>query len=248
MSSSPKARFSTGVSAIKDGPKFQWERPVPDNSFWSTFRYPSARNFLDCFTDEEVDAMQLQETHGDLSNAAKSAILIEFLENKIATSEVDGVPLYRTDNKKWMRIKMAIGTLYGETGQLAEQIAACDELIEKQEDKSNLSHQHALAWLLNQRGEKGDYVRAEGIERPCTAYMDEHVGSDSPQSMSSRRIVAKAVWMQGRFGEAEMLLGELFGLIREMGGGKFAVYEESERKMTEEMAEEMKRLKPGSST
>jgi predicted ATPase len=170
--------------------------------------------------------------------------LISFLQDKITTSGTATEPLYNTDNKAWVKIPMAIGTIYGEIGQLAKQIEICEGLIEKQEDKTNMSHQHALAWLLNQRGDAGDFAKVEEIKRPCTKYMDERVGKGSPQSMSSRRIMAKAVWMQGRIGEAKTLIDELFELIRETRKGKFAVYEESERMMTEEMMEELLKLKP----
>ena len=75
-------------------------------------------------------------------------------------------------------------------------------------------------------------------------FLIERAGNDSPQAMSSRRIIAKAVWMQGRQAEAEKLIAETFALIEASGTGKFAVYQESERKMTEEMVEELKQQMP----
>lgn len=46
---------------------------------------------------------------------------------------------------------MTLGTVYGELGQTNEQIRIAELLIEKQEDRTNLSHVHALDSLLQAR-------------------------------------------------------------------------------------------------
>lgn len=237
MANTGVARFSMGKLDIKDAPNFHWEYPVPVNDFWDTLKYPSARNFLTCFSTEEVEQMNLEQ-YGSLSNDKKAEILIKILRERIASKESRERPLYIIDNALWQKLMMAIGTIYGESDQLDKQIEVAEELVEKRVDKSNVSHLHALGALLAKRGE---YRRAEEIERQCTEYMDAKAGKDSPQSMSSRRIIAKAVWMQGRQSEAEKLIAEIFDLIEASGSGKFAVYQESERKMTEEMVDELKR-------
>jgi tetratricopeptide (TPR) repeat protein len=195
---------------------------------------------LTCFSKEEVEKMHLEQ-YGFLSNEKKAEMLIKILREKILELETPDQPLWVTNNAAWRKIMMGIGTVYGESGQIDEQIQVAEELIDKQEDKLNLSHQHALAALLVQRG---DYERAEVLEKPCTEYMDNNTGKDSPQSMSSRRVLAKAIWMQGRQDEAEKLIKELFDLIEMSGSGKYAVYQEGENEMAEEMLEELKKKKP----
>ena len=87
------------------------------------------------------------------------------------------------------------------------------------EDRTNLSHVHALDSLLSKRGEPGDFERAERLERPYMEWMDKQLGRDAPQVLSSKRIVAKCIWILGRPAEAEELIGEIFELVEGRGRG-----------------------------
>ena len=98
----------------------------------------------------------------------------------------------------------------------------------------NLVAMHMLgAMLVN----TGKYQEAERVEKEVLAYVESRpfLGRDSPQSISARRIVSRAVWGQGvsRRAEAEALVRETMEIVEGMGGGKFAVYQEEERKLLE---------------
>jgi len=183
--------------------------------------------------------MQLQERYASVEHEKKAEILIKILQDKITSDETDGRPLYETDHSAWDKRMMAIGSIYVDLGQISEQIKIAETLIEHRADKSNLSRQHALAAMLNSRGASGDYARAEELELQCVPYL-EKLGKDSPQAISSRRIIATAVWMQGRQAEAKKLIAEIYDLIETMGKGKYAVYKDVEKRMTNEMVEDLK--------
>jgi hypothetical protein len=239
MAAPTTARFSTGVCEVDKAPKFKWEFPVPDTPFWSSLRYPSARNFLECFSNDEVEGMKLEQ-HNSLNNQQKAELLIQLLERKISDNSSPSKPLWVTDNRQWMKIKMAIGTLYGEKPDLDSQIRVAEELQEKRADKSNLSHQHSLAAMLLLKDDC-DYKEVEELETPCLPQMIETAGNDSPQAMSSRRILAKAIWMQGRHEEAEKIFQEIFSLLESSATGKYAVYRASETNMTKQLVDELKK-------
>jgi hypothetical protein len=166
--------------------------------------------------------MQLNERYKTESTEEKAQVLIRMLQNHIVSNETNNEPLYETDNAAWRKHMMAIGTIYVETGQLNEQIKAAEALIKYGTEDS--SHKHALAGLLTKRGDPGDFKRAEGLELPFKDTVDNQLGKDSPQSLSSRRIIAKAIWMQNRQSEAKTLIAEIYGLIDDMAKGKFSSY------------------------
>ena len=138
-------RYSTGIQESKDAPGFAWEHPVPVNEFWNSFNYTTAANFLTCFSQEEVDTMNL-EKHAALSNTEKATILVTILKDKIMSRETPESPLWKTDNKTWQAYMRAISTTYQELGLVDERIEIEEQLIQKQVDKSNPSYAHTLAW------------------------------------------------------------------------------------------------------
>jgi hypothetical protein len=177
------------------------------------------------------------DQYSSLSNERNAEILVQLLEKRISDSSSSSEPLWITNNPQWQKLMMAIGTLYSEAKQLDSQIRVVEQLLEKRANKSNLSHQHALAALLLQ---KGDYERAEELEWPCLPQMIQSVGNDSPQAMSSRRILAKAIWMQGRQKEADEIIQQTFSLLEASTTGKYAIYQAGETEMTKQMIEELK--------
>lgn len=228
------ARFSTGTIQVKDAPKFTWEYPVPNDDFWNDFRFTSGRNFLTCFSAEEIQQMDLKQ-YGSLGKEKKAHILIKILEDNIANTTNDKA-LWESDHKRWEKLCLALATIQGGLGNLSEQITIVESLLERRVDKSNLSHAHNLAGLMI---DAGNYRKSEELAGSVTPWLDGKLGKDSPQSLSSRRTMIKAVWKQGRKQEAEGLISEVLGLIEESGNGQYGVYQEEERRMTLEMLEDL---------
>ena len=63
------------------------------------------------------------------------------------------------------------------------------------------------------------------------------------QAINARRIIAKALWLQGpsRRVEAEALVAEIHKIVDEMGGTKFGVYQEEERSLNKDMMAELEK-------
>lgn len=162
--------------------------------------------------------------------------LIDILKGSLDNVEKKG------DYTAWEKRMVALGTTYIETAQVDEQIKVAEKLVERAVTRGParaIPHQHALAALLTTHSEPGDFTRAEELERPFTESIEMRLGKDSPQALSSRRIMAKAVWWQGRESEARKLIDETYHRIQQMDKGKYAAYKESEKKMTDEMVEQL---------
>ena len=107
----------------------------------------------------------------------------------------------------------------------------------------NVEHCWAVARLLTERGSPGDYEEAEKLGKKVVTTIDAKLGKDSPQSLSGRRTIVKAIWMQGRIAEAERLIAEIFQVIDGLSAGKYAVYQEEEQGLMHELVKELKVLK-----
>lgn len=116
-------------------------------------------------------------------------------------------------------------------------------LVDKRQDKSNLSAMHMLADHLMTMGK---YEEAQEMERQVLVWMETNprLGRDSPQAINARRILAKLVRMLGRRGKSEALLAEVLDTVEQMGDGKFAVYQDEERELNEKFKEEFGLLYP----
>ncbi|KAF2268685.1 hypothetical protein CC78DRAFT_540537 [Lojkania enalia] len=180
MTEPTQARFSTGVQSTIDAPNFSWEHPVPDNDFWRSFRYPSARNFLQCLSPKEADALQLNEKYSSLPLEEKQSVLVKTLEDRIKREEIDRKPFRETNHAAWRKTMLAISSMYYDAGKLDETMKIAEMLIEHRVDKSNPSFHHSLATMPVDRGESDDFVRAEEMELACTVWLDEILGKDSP--------------------------------------------------------------------
>ncbi|KAK4044835.1 hypothetical protein C8A01DRAFT_31021 [Parachaetomium inaequale] len=95
-------------------------------------------------------------------------------------------------------------------------------VIERRQDRSNLSHSHSLAGVLL---ETGRYEEAEREETAVRDWLDGRLGRESPQALGARRVVAEAVWRQGRREEGERLMREVEGIVEGTGeDSPYAVY------------------------
>ncbi len=108
------------------------------------------------------------------------------------------------------------------------------------EHSTDIRPRHILAEHLLKIGK---YEEAEEMERPACAWMDaqSRLGKESPQAINARRFIARALWGQGkpRRAEAEALLAEIDEIVDGMGGGRFAVYQEEERRLNRQMRDDL---------
>ncbi|RYP59118.1 hypothetical protein DL770_010281 [Monosporascus sp. CRB-9-2] len=246
MAESSDVRNSQGRKDMEDSRKFPWEYPVPDNQFWHDISFCAGRNFLQSFSPEEIDQLPI-DPESTLEKRAKIELLAKLLRELLKKREAEAAPrtYYDEDFVGWDRLWLAIYTMQDELGD-PDAERTLRMLYDRRKDKTNLSHQHTLAGLLLNRGK---YAESEEMEKEVKTWLDDRLGMDSPQALSARRIIIQALWKQGlsRRSEADGAISDLMRIIDGMAGGRFAVYQEQERKLTNEMVhalkEESKRLK-----
>lgn len=243
MATAPGVRYSTAnVGKYESAQSFAWEAPVPVNRFWDSISYCVSRNFLRNFSEQELEQLPI-DPDSAVSNKEKLKHLLQLLQEKLAKEEATAAPqaLQKIDYTRWNRLWQGIYTMQSELG-----LPAADQtirmIVDKEPDKSNMLPLHMLAdHLIKIR----KYAEAEETERPVCAWMDAHerLGRDSPQAINARRIITRALWMQGpsRRAEAEALVAEIRVIVDGMGNGKFGVYKDEERVLTDMMMAELER-------
>lgn len=239
MASTTGYRYSQNSKDIGEAKNFSWEYPVPTNEFWNPLDFVVGRNFLQCFSADEIARLPLDST---LNKDGKLELLLQLLQERLSSRDAAAAPrtLYDVNYEAWDKLLLGICTMQGQLGQSAEAEKTIRTLVDRRKDKTNLSHLHSLSGLL---AEQGRYAEAEETEMPVKLWLDERLGKDSPQALGSRRIIAKVMWKQGpsRQGEARELLAEVMELIGGMGGGQFAVYQAEQRETTEKMIADLER-------
>ena len=233
-------RYSQNDKDIGDAKNFSWEHPIPINDFWNALDFQVGRNFLQCFSPDEIELLQLDESSASsLSKEGKLQLLLKLLEDKLSAGDSAAAPrtLYDVDYGSWDKLMLGVHTMQLYLERDAEAEKSLRELIDRRKDKTNLSYLHSLSVMLEKRGE---YAEAERTERQVRVWLDGKVGKDAPQALGSRRIIARAMWKRGgeeRRREARELIEEVRKLTEGSGGGRYAVYQEEQREITERMVQ-----------
>jgi len=237
MSTKGKVKYSTGASDIGDAKNFAWEYGVPDNDFWNDLDWKVGKAFFTCFSDAEIDSINPQ-LKGSLSRIEKIKLLRRILQDTLASEDLAVAPrsLLEVDLKRWKVLMAGICDTYRIEGNAIKERKVLEEIIAKSKPTSILNHNHYLSSLME---ETGQYEEAVETETPVLALLDEKMGVDSPQSMGGRRIIAKALWKMGKRGEAEEMITQVWKNIELSAKGKFAVYQEEEKRITEELLSEL---------
>lgn len=242
----PKFRYSNDAIMTSEAAKaFTWEEPVPVNNFWDSFVYCTARSFLWNFTDDEYAKLPINPDSSE-DQRTKTLLCIELLKEKLEKEEAAASPpgfLHDTDYERWYRIWQGIYTMQDRI-ELPDAEGTVRMLVATRPEENlenNVVPPHMLADCLVKVGK---YEEAEQVELPVLAWMDArpHLGKESPQAINARRIIARALWYQGpsRRGEAEALVAEIHAITEGMGEGKFGDYQEEEKKLNQDMLDEIK--------
>jgi hypothetical protein len=175
---------------------FSWEYPVPNNEFLGPLNFVVGRNFLKCFAESEILAME-SRLDGSLSNDEKHELLLKLLREKLEAEDKAAAPqtLCDVNHKAWDDIQLGIVTMQGQLSHLSDQEATVRLLISARTDPTNLSHFYNLSSILLQQKK---YAEAEETALPVKDWLDGKLGKESPQALGSRTTIAQAVWKQGR--------------------------------------------------
>lgn len=175
-----------------------------------------------------------------LSQTSKLHLLADLLKKDLASQEAKAAPqhVWQTDLVTWKRLMTARFSIAHELNDQDEEESIAMELIERNDDKSDKLALHLLAGLREQQGR---YAEAEGMLKEVLPWMVGHelLGEDSPQALSVRRRLIKCAWKQGKKEEVREMTEKTSVLVEEMGGGKFACYQEDERKYLAEMVSQV---------
>jgi tetratricopeptide (TPR) repeat protein len=89
---------------------FSWEYPLPDNEFWNTLDFVVGRNFLQCFSEDEIKQMHFDDT---LSKRGKLELLLNLLREKLSSQDAAAAPqtLYCVNYAAWDKLLLGISTM-----------------------------------------------------------------------------------------------------------------------------------------
>ncbi|KAK4188719.1 hypothetical protein QBC35DRAFT_495401 [Podospora australis] len=240
-----KVRYSTANVSNSEATKAcSWEKPVPVNNFWDSLDYCLARNFLGNFSHEELPNLPI-DPDSTASHQEKLTLLLSLLQAKVEQEEAlaaqSSSTLHEADYKKWHSLYQGIYTYQTELKLLSDAGKTIRMLVEKRSSTNDIPLHCFADHLIT--AEK-DYKQAEEIEKLVLEKWEKvpQLGRDSPQCINARRIIARAVWMQGkeRREEADTMIAEIEAITEEMRNGRFAAYLEEERKLNSEMMEKLK--------
>lgn len=229
-SAATEVRYSTGVNNIGEAKNFNWEYPVPVNSFWNDIDFNTARSFFLAFSNEEIEKLPSQlDQEGSLGQKEKLELLLKILRSKLETEDQVNAPktFYNVNYKAWVKVWLGIAGLQSALHD-PEVEETLRMLINKREDKEDMSQVHGLAGVLF---DKGKYTEVEELEPRAIEWLDKKLGKSSPQAISARQLLAEAIWKQdtSRKEESIKLFSEIDGHIAEMSGSKYEVYQKEQR-------------------
>jgi hypothetical protein len=223
--------------------KFSWDFEVPQDAFWTSLPFTVGRNFLQCFSPDEIQAMTFDPA---LSLDGKLTLLLSRAEKKLADQELasqqssPSVHLYEQDYAQWQKLMLAVVTMHHELGQSVDEERTLGLMLEhpKPGEERNHSALNMTAAFMEKHGRHAEAEQAALLVRP---WMEAHplVGIGSPPAMGNMRTTLRAVWKQGRKEDAQRLYEEMKGLVDGMGETKFSQYQEEERRMLEELMAEL---------
>lgn len=239
MSQMPSGMMQTDA----EPKKFPWDFDNPNTPFWNdpALNSPLPRNFLTCFTADEIYEMNL-DASGDLPKEEKLSLLLCLIQAKYKGREAEVAPLalYETAWEDWQHLMVGTIHLQDLSGLKEDQEKSLELLIDHGRDgKRNLSGVNMMASFRMEQGEYGD---AETMMREVLSWLQGHelLDRDSPQALSCTRRLIECLWNQGEIDEAERALGEYRMLVDGMGKGKFGKYQVDEQEQAERLIRKLK--------
>lgn len=226
----------------KDAPKFAWDHDVPETPFWSDLKFTTGRNFLQSYSQQELDGMAADFARLDAApKDDKLRFLLAALNASLAARNVD--VLVRDDYRLWARLMVARVSCLAELGLVAEQEAAVKAMIDHPQEPGGTNYS-ALNMMGSLKEERGEYAEAERLARHVLPWLETLPGlegRDSPPALGTRRCIIRCLWKQGKRGEAEKFADETREIIEGMGEkqSKFPKYQDDERHYLAEQLDEL---------
>ena len=219
--------------AARQSPKFPWDYEVPNNAFWNSLDYKVGRTFSSVYTEPELSRMSLDAS---LPLEEKMRLLRDILSSTLATKDNDTYPalLRDVDYRSWDGLKSALSAMDCYIGDYDAGEKCLREIYENGPNGTkNMSALHQLSWVLE---EAGKHAEAEAAAREVLPWVQglPMLGNDSPQALGCMRVLVQSIWKQGRYAEAREWVEMCNAAIERLAIGKFAKYEDEERKQLDE--------------
>ncbi|KAJ3144912.1 hypothetical protein HDU89_007715 [Geranomyces variabilis] len=234
------------VGAPTGPAKFSWDCDIPATPFWSDLEFTVGRNFLNCYTAAELEAMLFPDT---LSKTEKLNLLLERLTATLDRKKaaVAPKPFWEADLASWSDLVLGLYTINAEFDQLD----VCDRLLDEYTAHGTYNlKMSAKKMRAVIRERQGDLAETERLARECVVFLDElpPLGPDSPQALSNLRCIIRCVWKQGRHDEARTLAKEHEAKVNAMTNepqSRFVQYQESERGYLRDLMNELETAAEG---
>ena len=218
-------------------PKYSWDYDVPDDPFWKDLPFTTARNFLSCYTPQELEDMSFPPLPEPVD---KWKLLLSRLEDKweATKSRYDPAPVYQANNKAWMDLRLAMWTVLHELKEMDAAIAILNEMSAHGTYNNQMSAKNMLAGLYT---ELGRFAEAEVMGKECLTWLRElpQCGPKSPMALGCQRRLLEAIFKQGKEEEAKDIEVKMEDLIQGLSGHQFEKYQDEEQQMLKDKIKEL---------
>lgn len=207
----------------------------------SDLKYTTGRNFLQCYNEEEIRALDHDfERLGTAAKQDRLQFLLEKLEATLYSRDAaaGSGDLATTDYPQWMKLTLARMTVLSELGMQAEQEAAIQAMMDTANPaKPGVVNISAVNMMAALKEEQRLFAEAEELSRKVVPVFDEMMGPDSPPSQGARRNLISCIWKAGKPDEARKLADETRLVIDAMGEkqSQYLKYQNDERQYLDEL-------------
>ncbi|KAK6442778.1 hypothetical protein LTR95_000981 [Oleoguttula sp. CCFEE 5521] len=214
--------------------RFYWDFDLPSDPFWQAVGWKPARMFFVCFSQAEINSMDLASKPAP-SQSDKFELLLQQYE---AASKTVGSS--DSDYEKRNNLAMGRANLLPLLGRAEEGDAILKEMLAKPDPsgKPQIATMHNLATRV---AERGDYAEAEMmvLELLPMEETDPRLGPHSPQALSLLRLLTEARYWLGKSELAKESFQRLVKLTDEAKETRFRKYECDEKELIDELVKKL---------
>ncbi|OQN98438.1 hypothetical protein B0A48_15708 [Cryoendolithus antarcticus] len=214
--------------------RFSWDFDLPAEPFWQAVGWKPARMFFACFSQADIDSMDLMSKPAP-SQSDKFELLLQQYET--ASKALD--PLDSNYQRSY-NLAMGRATLLPLLGRAEEGDAILKEMLEKPDPsgKPQIATMHNIASRV---AERGDYAEAEKmvLELLPMEEIEPKLGPHSPQALSLLRLLTEARYRLGKSELAKESFQRLVKLTEEAKDTKFRKYEADEKELNDELIKKL---------
>ncbi|KAK6433045.1 hypothetical protein LTR95_010779 [Oleoguttula sp. CCFEE 5521] len=214
--------------------RFSWDFDLPSSPFWQAVGWKPARMFFVCFSQTEIESMDLARKPAPSQAGKYDLLLKEYEAASKALGSAD------SNYEKWYNLAMGRATLLPLLGRGEEGDAILKEMLAKTDPtgKPQIATMHNLASRL---AERGDYAEAEKLVLKLVPLeeIEPKLGPHSPQALSLLRLLTEVRYRLGKSELAKESFQRLVKLTGEAKETRFRKYEADEKEQNDELIQKL---------